>query len=85
MPETQIPNDLLVAKILLTISGTQADPYTESLLGGSILALRILQETHSNACKREEEPSVDTGRVGEVPPRPGTVQQGDPQASQAME
>ena len=80
-----IPNDLLVAKILLTISGTHPDEYTESLLGGSIMALRILQEKHTNASQREEEPAVDTRGMGEVPQRPGPVQPSDSQASQAVE
>ena len=75
-----INNDLLVAKILLALTG-KSDPYTEALLGGAVMALRIQKEIYES----EGQSSVDTSGVGEVPPGPGQVQPDDPEKAQAVD
>jgi hypothetical protein len=75
-----INNDLLVAKILLALTGN-SDPYTEALLGGAVMALRIQKELYES----EGQSSVDTSGVGEVPQGSGQVQPDDSPQTQTVD
>jgi hypothetical protein len=77
-----IPNDLLVAKILLALSG-KSDDYTEALLGGALMALRIQGELLNGGS--EVQSGVDQAGVGAMQGRSGEVQPDDPEASQALD
>ena len=73
-------NDAVMAKILLSLCGVESDSYTETILGGAILAIKVAYERG-----REAESSVGVSGVGEMPERPCEVQPGDPQEAQTVE
>lgn len=73
-------NDAIMAKILLSLCGVESDPYTETILGGAILAIKVAYERG-----REAESSMGVSGVGEMPERSGEVQQSDPEKAQTVE
>jgi hypothetical protein len=73
-------NDAVMAKILLSLCGVESDAYTETILGGAILAIKVAYERG-----REAKSSVGVSGVGEMPERPCEVQPGDSQEAQTVE
>lgn len=68
--------EVVMAKVLLSLCGIESDKYTETLLGGAILAIKVAYERG-----REKESSLGVSGMGEMPERSGTVQSGDPEAT----
>jgi hypothetical protein len=90
MPDAKQPStDVIVAKILLSVSGSSSDAYTESLLGGAILALTIQKQQFEAQLEaineNKNQPTMDQQRVGEMPKGPSPVQSSNTETAQAVE